>query len=278
MAALNPAVPPAPTFARACRGFSLTEMAVVLVIVALLIGGMLMPLSGQDDLRRARETQATVKSGIEALLGFAAANGRLPCPASAGSNGVEAPAGGGTCTLFDPVDNVPVGYLPGATLGLAPLDAQGRVIDAWGNPLRYAVSNADGAALTSADAVKALGIENLAATQLIVCPTASSGGNNMQNPGTANADCPGGVTAYVRNALALVYSTGKNAGTGGGGVDERHNPNPNYPSASLAADRTFVSHDPLPSAAANGEFDDIVIWLSPNTFFYQMSSAPRWNK
>jgi type II secretory pathway pseudopilin PulG len=259
----------------AARGFTITEMAVVLLIVALMIGGMILPLSVQDEVRRTNETQATLKNGIEALLGFAAANGRLPCPATGTSNGIEAPSGGGTCTLLDASDAAPVGYLPGATLGLAPLDSAGRVLDAWGNPLRYAVSIADSSALTTTDAVKSLGIENLSSTQLIVCPTASGG---LQNPGTTSADCPSGVTAYASNALAVIYSLGKNAGTGGTGTDELNNPNPNMPSATLAADRVFINHTPTPATATNGEFDDIMVWLSPNVFFFHMNSSSRWNK
>lgn len=274
------AVPPAPRFAcpiqpaarRRLRGFSLTEMAIVLVIVALLVGGMLIPLAAQDEIRRIGETQATLKNASEAILGFAAANGRLPCPATATSNGIEAPAGGGTCTLLDASDAVPVGFLPGATLGLAPLDSAGRVLDAWGNPLRYAVSNANSSAFTTANGVQGIGMANIATTQLIVCPTAVGG---VQNAGTANADCPSGITAYASNAVAVVYSIGKNAGTGGTSTDERHNPNPNMPSSSLAADRVFISHDPAPATAANGEFDDIVLWLSPNVLFNRMIAAGR---
>lgn len=275
---MNPTVPPAPTFHPVARGFTLTEMAVVLVIVALLIGGMILPLTAQDEIRRTTETQALMKSSIEALLGFAAANGRLPCPATASSNGIEAPSGGGTCTLLDASDVTPVGYLPGATLGLAPLDSLGRVLDAWGNPIRYAVSNSNSSALTTADSVKGIGFENLSATQLTVCPTASSGGNNVQNEGTTSAACPAGTTAYASNAFAVIYSIGKNSGTGGTGTDERHNPNPNWPSTTLPADPLFISHTPTPSGASNGEFDDIVVWLSPNIFFYHMNASTRWNK
>jgi prepilin-type N-terminal cleavage/methylation domain-containing protein len=51
------AVLPAPSF-HGARGFTLTEMAVVLLILTLLIGGMLMPLSAQDEVRRTAENCA----------------------------------------------------------------------------------------------------------------------------------------------------------------------------------------------------------------------------
>ena len=38
-------------------------------------------------------------------------------------------------------------------------------------------------------------------------------------------------------------------------------------------DRVFVSHTPTPSNAANGEFDDIVVWISPNILFSRMVAA-----
>jgi prepilin-type N-terminal cleavage/methylation domain-containing protein len=60
------------------RGFTLVELALVLVVVGLMIGlgiGLIGPMA-----KRARliETRETVKSASEAILGYAAANKRLP--------------------------------------------------------------------------------------------------------------------------------------------------------------------------------------------------------
>ncbi len=41
------------------RGFTLIEMAIVLVIVTILIGGLAMPLSAQIQARRIAETRTT---------------------------------------------------------------------------------------------------------------------------------------------------------------------------------------------------------------------------
>jgi len=89
---------------------------------------------------------------------------------------------------------------------------------------------------------------------------------------TAGPYCIGPGTASNKltgTTPAIVYSTGRNGGYGGTGIDELANPNRN----SLNNDRVFISHMPTPSAAANGEFDDIVIWLSPNTLFNRMVTA-----
>jgi len=126
---------PFPRFSQ--RGFTLTEMAVVLIIVALLIGGMMLPLSAQQDIRRATETQRQLGEIAEALYGFAATHAALdgkpylPCP-DTDNDGLEN-RGGTACTA-------PEGTLPWATLGI------GRE-DAWGNAFRYRVAGtfSDGA-------------------------------------------------------------------------------------------------------------------------------------
>jgi prepilin-type N-terminal cleavage/methylation domain len=64
-------------------GFTLAELAVVLVIVALLIGGLLIPLSTQIDIRNVADTRRALTEIREAMLGYLVVNGRLPCPASA---------------------------------------------------------------------------------------------------------------------------------------------------------------------------------------------------
>ncbi len=142
MDSLTSTVPSAPTF---MRGFTLTEMAVVLVIVALLIGGMIMPMSAQHDIRSTTETQKIQSDVTELIYGFASTHSAndgkpyLPCPDTDG-NGTENRTGN-ACTNQE-------GTLPWADLGI------GRQ-DAWGNAFRYRVTaafsnNAAGFALLSA--------------------------------------------------------------------------------------------------------------------------------
>lgn len=52
------------------RGFTLTELTVVLVIVGLLLAGLLPTLGAQTDRQRTRETQAILDKTLEALLGL----------------------------------------------------------------------------------------------------------------------------------------------------------------------------------------------------------------
>jgi prepilin-type N-terminal cleavage/methylation domain-containing protein len=256
---------------KAYYGFTLTELAVVLVIVALLIGGLMMPLSAQNDLRRTSETRKTLADINDALLGFAAANGRLPCPAAPAATGVEALSGVGGCA--NPYD----GLVPGVTLGLGSLDGNGYVLDAWGNPIHLAVSRDPTSPTMSANAVGPWR-ESFTTTPTATTGIAGIGMSNLHpdlqicTSGAATHSVQCASTTLATNAVAVIYSLGKNGSTGGIGTDERQNPNPNL---AIPADRLFVSHEPTDAGSANGEFDDIVIWLSPNIVYNKMIAAGR---
>lgn len=252
------------------RGFSLVELAIVMVIVSLLAGGLIVSLSAQMELANTAETQRRLADARLALLGYAAANGRLPCPAAPDSTGVESPSGGGACT------NPWNGFLPAITLGLGPSNGAGYAVDAWGNPIRYAVTTVKHATycasgcFTTTDGVKALwnalGVASLSGTyepDLQVCTSATG----LTGSG-ASATCASGQT-LSNNAVAVIFSQGRN----GGGTPTSTDELANSPSVATSLDRLFVSHTPTP--AGSGEFDDLVIWLSPNQLFSQMLSAGR---
>jgi type II secretory pathway pseudopilin PulG len=95
-------------------GFTLLELSVVVLVVTLLIGGLLVPLSTQVEQRNISDTQQRLAQIHDALIGFAIAHGRFPCPATVSSPpqptdlGVEdPPTGTGVCT--HPID----GYVRG---------------------------------------------------------------------------------------------------------------------------------------------------------------------
>jgi len=246
------------SYPRHPSGFTLVEMAIVLVIVGLLLGGLLMPLQAQIENQRISETQKYLDQIKDALLGYAAAKGRLPCPATAASNGQESFAVGGSAAN-GLCSNFYNGFLPAVTLGLTPVDSAGFAVDAWNNRIRYAVTISDGSAFTTAGGMHTAGIGALT-PDLNVCASAT---------GITGTTCGGAPNTQTSNAPVIIYSLGRNAATGGTGLDEAANPNPN----SANNDPVFVSHPPATSAAANGEFDDIVTWISPNTLYNRMISA-----
>lgn len=108
-------------------GFTLVELTVVLVVVALLSGGLMLTLSAQRSSAELADAQRQLDSAKEILLGFAMANGRLPCPAKATLPNTDTNAGIEDCSTSH-------GVLPWVTLGLPETDP-------WGQRLTYFVSN-----------------------------------------------------------------------------------------------------------------------------------------
>jgi len=53
------------------RGFTLIELAIVLVIITILVGGLAMPLTAQIQARRIAETKKTLEEAREAIIGYA---------------------------------------------------------------------------------------------------------------------------------------------------------------------------------------------------------------
>jgi len=103
------------------NGFSLVELAIVLVIVALLTSGLLLGISAQRNAAETVDAQRQLENIREALLGFAMANGRLPCPANpALTSGSE--------DRLNPNSpcNRTFGVIPWATLSLPENDPWGR--------------------------------------------------------------------------------------------------------------------------------------------------------
>lgn len=245
------------------RGFSLIELAIVLVIVALLSGGLMMTLSAQQEGMAISETQRRLQEAQEALLGYVAANGRLPCPASPGTTGNESPPGGGLCT------HPRTGFLPAITLGLTPTDPNGYLLDGWNNPIRYAVTTYSHATFCPNGCFTTVnGIRNvwngsagllLLEPDLKVCSTAT----NIQNPGPLTASCAPGAE-LATNAVTIVFSRGQNGSTAPVSIDEQANGDD---------DRLFISHPPSPAGA--NTFDDLVTWISPNILYSRLIAAGR---
>ena len=256
---------------RAARGFTLAELAVVMMIVALLLGSMMYTLSVQLEQRAIEETRSRLEAARQLLLSFAIVNGRLPCPATAASLGAEDPLGGGTCTT--PYG----GFLPARTIGYQVVDAGGYAIDSWNNRIRYAVS-----AATPLNSQTPRICRSVSDTTPPVVPHFTNRDNLRQN----GVDCQPsdlvvcksstGITATTcgpaANALtnqnvvvAIVHSIGKNGSLPCGTcVDEAANTN---------GDRVFVFHTPTPAGATNGEFDDQLVWIPVGELYGRMISA-----
>ncbi|MCP4470276.1 MAG: type II secretion system protein, partial [Gammaproteobacteria bacterium] len=70
-------------------GFTLVEIAIVLLIVTILLGYTVAMFPRQQQLKQYRALDRQMDEVIEAIIGFAQVNGRLPCPAIPDSAGLE---------------------------------------------------------------------------------------------------------------------------------------------------------------------------------------------
>ena len=266
------------------RGFSLIEMAVVLLIVALLLGGLIPTVTSQIEQKNRTDTRKQLDDIQQALIGFAVMNARLPCPASPTSNGQES-----FCTTTTPgncgAEIIPPailpthgrcarpydGFVPAATLGITPVDSSGYALDGWNNRIRYAVSTISSSNVFTFTAtpsvMSTVGISNLNG-DLFVCASSPNPATPSQSM-TGSPWC-GTATSLTSTAPAVIYSTGNNGVYGGNSADELANANPyTNPTASPNSylDKVFVSH------AQTTTFDDIVIWISPNILINKMLAA-----
>jgi prepilin-type N-terminal cleavage/methylation domain-containing protein len=255
-------------------GFTLTELAIVMLIIGILLGSMLAFLSTQTLARETAETQRVLEQAREALIGFAIKNGRLPCPAAPAATGTESFTGPSNWTCSSPHD----GYVPAITLSLSPTDAQGYLIDAWGNRVRYAVS----AWIKTPPYVTASCPRGAPVVDYSKCPVFVTQ-NGMIGYGLANlppslsepltelrvCDNAACSSALDFRTPALVFSPGKNsplqtAAGGPVGVDELQN---------VDGDAVFVMHEPRVAASPGGEFDDLILWIPPAILYNRLLSA-----
>lgn len=253
--------------ATACtrHGFSLVEVAVVLAIVALLLGSTMYTLSAQLEQRDEMRTARFLDEARELLLAFAIVNGRLPCPARDSSFGDELRDGAGVCRDAAGSDEYYRGLLPARALGIQETDAQGFARDAWGNRIRYAVAKSvigcSGTPklphFTSTANLKANGITCQPA-DLLICRSSA---------GIGPASCgPSGNSLTNQNlVVAVLLSPGKSAALGrNGGPDE---------AANADGDAVFIAHTPAPAGAVGGEFDDRLNWITVGELYARMVAA-----
>jgi len=70
-------------------GFTLIEIAIALMIVGVLLGYTVALFPRQQELKQYRAVDQEMDQVIEAIIGFAQVNGRLPCPAIPNSGAMK---------------------------------------------------------------------------------------------------------------------------------------------------------------------------------------------
>ena len=166
-------------------GFSLVELAMVLLIVGLLLGGLVPTISSQIEQQRTNETRKQLEEIKQALTGFVVVNGRLPC-ADTNSNGEE----DSPCTTAATAE----GLLPWKSLGVAQQDA-------WQQEWRYRAHRNFSQSFTLTTDFTTGFTDNL-----IV----------QNNAGTA-------LTSAAERPIAIVYSLGENLVADGQNASDSYN-------------------------------------------------------
>lgn len=211
---------------------------ILLLVLILGAGAVLMgAYGGNPRLIREREAQRALADVQQALIGFAIVHGRLPRPAQSANSGGELPT---------PCENEQhcTGFVPWATLGLAPSYARG-------HPVRYSVTPAfanDGAIPSTAVATKTISWRDGAALRY----------RHGRNYCARDAQC----------VPAVLLASGKFQGASGNASDQAVN---------AAASRDFIegpfSDD---ERVAGGAFDDIVVFVPYTDLRLRMVSAGNW--
>lgn len=273
---------PAPVRA---AGFSLVELAIVVLIVSILLTMGLAAFSVQVDTAALSATQRRQDAIKDALIAYLRKNARLPCPETTGlAGGGSSPTGRENRTNVGPPDpSFPctsfVGTLPWLDLGLSKDNA----LDGYGNYFSYFVATA--AADADPDWTRT---SNLAATV-----TGFSSGTPGRFAITHNGQQTGvGPTLYPLPSLAavVIVSHGKN---GFGAITEKGTLNASSADASELANQPPAAATSAPawtpqvsapldynalgmrfpavtatlvtgSTTAGGTFDDVVLVLRPD--------------
>ncbi len=127
------------------QGFTLIELAIVLIIISFLIGSVLATGSSRTGFARIKQTQDKIGIIEEALAAYVTLNGRLPCPASGTQQRKD--GGGNPDPLFGLSEAPPCAATlvagQGIHYGVVPVRALNLadefMFDGWGRRFTYAV-------------------------------------------------------------------------------------------------------------------------------------------
>ncbi|MCZ6723815.1 MAG: type II secretion system protein [Gammaproteobacteria bacterium] len=269
-------------------GFTLLEIAIVVLIISILLGYSVAFFPKQQELRKYQDADREMDKIIEAIVGFAQVNGRLPCPSLAASAGVASGGGLTDCLTFG-------GFVPSNTLGFqGRLNIDSLLADPWGNPYRYYVSNADADGGGDSDFVTNGQMQEIGLVDIVDIPNGdlSSDGYidldgqyvicNVQSLADATDDiCANPADVVFGNAFAtggpyagapiVLISLGKNGGdtpaANTGELENKGSTNLGGYMIKAGGETTFVKK------GFADDYDDIVKWVSPSVLFSKMIEA-----
>ena len=240
-------------------GFSLLGLAIVLMIIALVLGGMLNPLGSVLEIKQRARAGIELERIREALLGFAMINGYLPCPTTitdpdSDSYGLEDAA----CNS----DPTAEGYIPWRTLGVPEVDPWGLPRNVDSDPFngywRYRVDR------NFSNSAVLFSMKTALADHLSV----------IDSRGKL-------LTAPTETPVAIIYSTGTNLTPDGENTPFEGSPCGNVSGYDAGGGTSCPDGEPLyqggdvSGTGTGAVFDDILVWMSRPRLFNRMVTAGR---
>ncbi len=255
------------------KGFTLVELAISLLIIGLLLAGILGPLSTRIEQKDRQGTQDQLNDIKESITGFAITRGRLPCPdcsvTTIGScndasvvlnDGIEdriGVVGSQTCAAdIGGTNFYSIGNVPWVDLGVSE-------IDAWRAHFTYVVTSDFSDDLPGASNEDVGNRPNPCGTATIGVSFELCSGGNLD---IDTLDDTGTLVDSVNDIPAVVYTGGKEDHT------NQATPSP-LESENTDNDNVFFFDDYRKET--NNEFDDLMIWISPNILKNRMVQAGR---
>lgn len=229
------------------QGFSLVELSIVLLVIGMLSSSVVIPLVSSMKQARVKQTTAQLSHIRQAMHGYLASAGRLPCPINIDRRAFEQHDIDQPCAVAH-------GALPAAPLGvMGEQSATGALLDPWGRPYHYSVSLTDHQEFgqvgvpdwLSMGEPAAVGASNLEAA-MELCRVVSSKSCSARN--------------LIANQIVwVIFSEGQmNEGLG-------------LQSENRDRDNVFV-HSAY-SSNPNQPFDDQLIWASRSELVYWLLKA-----
>jgi type II secretory pathway pseudopilin PulG len=229
-------VPPRYTRYYSCSGFSLLELALILIIISILLVKLIQPLSVSLTQRQYDKTKEVLEEIKVALLGYAQIHGYLPCSDRTGT--------GLSTSACSNAENNSEGDIPWAELGV-----DGK--DAWGRMIRYRPYNKY--------TTDPIGFHN--DSGLIIRYAL-----DMNNDGSADQK-----TTTTSRIAALLFSRGPN-----GTADLCNNRISPLTCPNSSGRIYYTQDAPIQRRDNAFYFDDILTWLPRPVLFHHLTQVEQW--
>jgi hypothetical protein len=231
-----------------------------------LLAGVLMPLSMQREVRTYADTKKTMDDITEALIGYALAYGRLPCPAS--GSVADGTSGAGTEALSGNACASNTGVIPWVTLNVPETDE-------WGGRFTYRVTSTFGDTYANSTWGCTPSANPASPASFALCASGDMQIRSRTAAKTAydltNVALPAVFISHGKNGRGSYRTNGVQIASAASGTDELTN--------STTSTVIFISREITPESSSCSdtsgttpmcEFDDLVAFVPLTTLMNRM--------